>query len=171
MINGTPAAFTIAWHDARDHRDGDDDAWVVGPAAAWALTGTPLATCVARVLPDDSARAMFASPRRFDCRRTQPSFGPGDCWVMAAHLPVLQGGGINLRTASVWQGGATLYVRYAHGVIRRTGYTSASAGRHLRLGAIIQLALSHHAAPPETLLWQIDDARDLRHRRRRAPYR
>ncbi|WP_267419107.1 diguanylate cyclase [Sphingomonas sp. GC_Shp_1] len=135
--------------------------FVVAPAA-WARGGTPLATCIARVQPGDAARAMFASPARFDCRTPQTSFGGGDYWVLAPRLPQMASAGTSVRTGSVWQHRVTLYIRYADGAVRQTGFTSRTTGRHLRLGAIIQLPLPAHAAPPVQLLWHVERSLNLR---------
>ena len=56
----------------------------------------------------------------------------------------------------------TLYVRYADGAIRRTGFTSATTAPHLVLGAIIDLPLPAHAAAPVRLLWHVEGAAGLR---------
>jgi diguanylate cyclase (GGDEF)-like protein len=133
------------------------------PAAA--AVRVPLRTCI---LPADSratdqmAAALFRQPHRFDCVRRQTSYGPGDFWVLSQPLPATGEAALQVRQASLWQTRATLYIRYADGAIRRTGFTSANAGRHLRLGAIIQLPLPRHAAAPVQLLWHVEGALNRR---------
>ena len=117
-----------------------------------------------------TAAALFARPRQFDCRRSQAGAGTGDYWVLSAPLPppspapppALRERAASVRTASVWQDRVTLYVRYADGAIRRTGFTSATTAPHLVLGAIIDLPLPAHAAAPIRLLWHVEGAAGLR---------
>ena len=117
-----------------------------------------------------TAAALFARPRQFDCRRSQAGAGTGDYWVLSAPLPppspapppAPQERAASVRTASVWQDRVTLYVRYADGAIRRTGFTSATTAPHLVLGAIIDLPLPAHAAAPVRLLWHVEGAAGLR---------
>ncbi|WP_132909716.1 diguanylate cyclase [Sphingomonas sp. BK235] len=124
----------------------------VPPAAA--LAGTPLATCFRRAQPGDTAAAIFAHPRGFDCRSPQRGAGPGDYWVLAPRLPAAAADA-RVRSASVWQGAVALHVRYADGAIRTTGFTSATAWRDLRLGAVFELALPPHSARAVALLWHV----------------
>lgn len=129
------------------------------PAAASA--GVPVATCIRPLLAGQTANAMFADPRGFDCRGSGGARTAGDYWVIAPHLPGVEGN-VVVRSGSVWQRSMTLHVRYADGAIRRTGFTSAGAWRHLRLGAIFEVAVPAHAAPPVALLWEIHGATALR---------
>ena len=62
-------------------------AWAVPAAAQNARVGVPVSTCVARVLPHDTAATMLASPARFDCDAEQRTLGAGDFWVAARGLP------------------------------------------------------------------------------------
>lgn len=142
-------------------------AMVAGLAAApaSAITGIPLRTCVLPTAPHNGglhrAAQLFAHPQQFDCVRPATDYGSGDFWVLSQPLPktapVTQ-----LRQGSVWQDRATIYVLYADGAIRQTGFTSATAGRHLKLGAIVQLALPRHDARPVRLLWHIEGSLNRR---------
>lgn len=134
----------------------------VGAAPAWAATGIPLETCVMRARPGLTAAALFTRPQAFDCTTRQTDFGPGDYWVLSSPLPVIGGAITQVRQASVWQDRATLYVRYGDGAIRSTGFSSATAGRHLMLGAIVQLMLPQHDARPVRLLWHIEGSLNRR---------
>ncbi|MEH3158790.1 MAG: GGDEF domain-containing protein [Sphingomonas taxi] len=129
------------------------------PAAA---AGTPVRTCILRDTGHERAAALFARPDRFDCVRRQTDMGPGDYWLLSEPLPGIDSRTTQIRTASLWQDRTTLYVLYADGTIRQTGFTSATAGRHLMLGAIIQLALPRHQAGVVRLLWHVEGALNRR---------
>jgi diguanylate cyclase (GGDEF)-like protein len=128
---------------------------------ASAALGRPLATCVRPVLPGQTARAMFADPRGFDCSTPQHRLGAGDYWVLSQPLPRVSGD-VHVRSASVWQDRTTLHILYADGAIRSAGFTRATAWRHLALGAMFQLPVPQRAAPPVRLLWRVDGAMNLR---------
>ncbi len=123
---------------------------------AFAATGTPLRTCILPAQPGHVAAALFAHPDTFDCTSRQTDFGAGDFWILSQPLPSAAAHADLLRQGSLWQDRVTLYVHYADGAIRRTGFTSATAGRHLMLGAIIQLPLPRHHARPDRLLWHVE---------------
>jgi diguanylate cyclase (GGDEF)-like protein len=123
--------------------------------------GTPVATCMRPALPGQTARQMMADVGGFDCRRAQPSFGPGDFWVMSGPLPRVDTR-LLARSGSVWLRSYTLHVLYADGAIRSMGIVPANAGRHLALGAMFQLALPQRHARPVRLLWEVRGAPNLR---------
>ena len=131
-------------------------------APAQARSGIVVGTCFLRAAPGMTAAGLFASPQRFDCDRQQAGAGTGDYWVLSRPLPRVVPHAASVRTASVWQDRVTLYVRYADGAIRRTGFTSATTASRLVLGAIIDLPLPDHAAPPVRLLWHVEGAAGAR---------
>lgn len=129
------------------------------PAAA---VGTTVPVCLLPARVPEAPAALFADPARFDCTRRQTDFGGGDFWALSRPLPRLGSGDHLVRQASLWQDRETLYVLYADGTIRRTGFSSATAGRHLMLGAVVQLALPRHHAAPTRLLWHIEGSLNRR---------
>jgi diguanylate cyclase (GGDEF)-like protein len=133
-------------------------------APVMAAVRAPLHVCVlpAAQAQGQQARALFAAPARFDCTTAQTRLGTGDFWVLSQLLPDVGDASVQVRQASVWQDRAALFVLYADGNIRRTGYTSASAGRHLKLGATIELQLPRHDARPVRLLWHIQGSLNRR---------
>ncbi|HXH15502.1 MAG TPA: diguanylate cyclase [Sphingomonas sp.] len=135
-----------------------------GAAPAQALTGHPLSVCLMPAVPGLKAAALFQSPSRFDCATSHSKHGPGDYWVLSQTLPedAVRTPGLSVQVASVWQDRVTLYVLYADGAIRHTGFTSRTAGRHLRMGATLALTLPPHAAPPVRLLWHVEGSANLR---------
>ena len=134
-------------------------AGIATPAAA--ALGRPLATCVRPALPGQTARAMLADPRGFDCATPQYRYGAGDYWVLSQPLPRVAADAL-VRSASIWQDATTLHILYADGAIRSAGFTSATAWRHLALGAMFQLPIPQRAAPSVRLLWRVEGSMNLR---------
>jgi diguanylate cyclase (GGDEF)-like protein len=133
-------------------------------AASPADAKTALAVCVMPATPSDTASTLFAHPERFDCTTPQDRFGPGSFWVLSEPLPRADAAyrDLNARIASLWQNAVTLHVLYADGHIASTGFTSADAGRRLRLGPTLALPLPAYDAPPVRLLWHVEGAANLR---------
>ncbi len=129
------------------------------PAAA---IGTPLRVCVLPAEAGMTARTLFASPSRFDCVTPQPRFGSGDFWVMSGPLPTIAAHGTSVRFGSTWMTRETLFVLYADGSIRRTGFTPRTTAPVLSLGAVIAQQLPRHDAAPVRLLWHIEGSANLR---------
>ncbi|MGU3392263.1 diguanylate cyclase domain-containing protein [Sphingomonas sp. M1A8_2b] len=126
--------------------------------------GHPLAVCILPAKPGMTAKALFANPAQFDCTAPQSRFGSGDFWVLSQPLPgdIARIPDLGARSASVWQNRLTLFVLYADGAIRRSGFTSSTVGPHLKLGATLSIALPRHDAPPARLLWHVEGAGNLR---------
>lgn len=126
--------------------------------------GEPLTVCIVPAKPGMTAPSLFADPGVFDCRTPQSRFGSGDFWVLSQPIPsnLAHTPDLSARTASVWQSRLTLYVRYADGAIRSSGFTSRTTNRHLKLGATLSIALPRHDAVPVRLLWHVEGAGNLR---------
>ncbi len=135
-------------------------ALVWAPAAS-AQTDVALATCFRHVQPGDRPAALFGATDGFACRTPRRSDGPGNYWVRSAPLPPVDND-VTIRSGSLWQDSATIYVLYADGSIRSLGFTSANAWRHLELGAIFSLPLPRATAKPVRLLWHVRGAANLR---------
>ncbi|MES3056716.1 GGDEF domain-containing protein [Sphingomonas faeni] len=131
-------------------------------APAVAITGTPLSVCVRPALTGQTPAALFAKPAGFDCTTSQTRFGGGDFWILSQRLPAISGDDHTVRIGSTWVNRVTLYVQYADGAIRQTGFTSRTAGRLLGLGAVIVQPIPHHDAAPVRLLWHVEGAANLR---------
>lgn len=133
----------------------------LAPAAS-ALADRPVPTCFRHAAAGDAARALFDTPAAFTCHVSQRGQGAGDYWVIARSLPHAEGREVRVRTGSIWLDQVTLYVRYADGAIRSTGFTSADAWRHLKLGATFEWTVPDRAAPPVQLLWHVRGAINTR---------
>ena len=131
-------------------------------APAIAITGTPLSVCVRPALAGQMPAALFAKPAGFDCTTSQTRFGGGDFWILSQRLPAINGDDHTVRIGSTWVNRVTLYVQYADGAIRQTGFTSRTAGRLLGLGAVIVQPIPQHDAVPVRLLWHVEGAANLR---------
>ncbi|MGA1797877.1 diguanylate cyclase [Sphingomonas sp. 4RDLI-65] len=131
-------------------------------APAIAVTGTPLSVCVRPALPKQTAATLFAAPGGFDCATSQTRFGGGDFWILSQRLPAIGADGHTVRIGSTWVNRVTLFVLYADGSIRQTGFTSRTAGRLIGLGAVIVQPIPRHDAAPVRLLWHVEGAANLR---------
>ncbi|MDP9163762.1 MAG: 7TM-DISM domain-containing protein, partial [Pseudomonadota bacterium] len=141
--------------------------WVtllVAALVASPATAAPVAvrTCVLRAVPGLQPRALFAQADRFDCRTPQHHLGGGDFWVLSSAFPPGVAALDEIVVASAWQKRVAVHILYADGQIRTVRYTSRTTGAHLRLGAMIHVAIPHRAAPPVRLLWHFEGATNLR---------
>ena len=138
--------------------------WTSPAEARSAVTGVPLATCVARARGGDRPAAMFAVTARFDCVHRQTAFGPGDYWVISQPLravPDLKARS-RVRVGSLWQDAVTLYALYPDGKIRGWRFGGREASRHLQLGAMIEWPLPADIGPPVRLMWRVERSANLR---------
>jgi diguanylate cyclase (GGDEF)-like protein len=129
-----------------------------GPAA-----GSPK-ICILPAQPTDVAATMFAAVPRFDCDPKQTKYGRGNFWV--AFDPQLQqqpaDAPLVVRMNSVWQDNATLYFRYADGVILARYFTSRDTARLMSIGAFIEVSVPKHAAPLADVLMHVTDSQNMR---------
>lgn len=134
------------------------------PAGAQnALAGIPVTTCIAPVRPGDDAAAMLRRADRFNCTAPQARFAPGDYWVRVGRVPA--GAGMVprvIRSWSLWQDGATLYLRYADGVVIRRVIDDVGAARSIALGAIFEQPITVRGVPLRQIMWQIRGAVNVR---------
>ncbi|MEG8038002.1 diguanylate cyclase [Sphingomonas sp. LR60] len=121
----------------------------------------PLRTCYRPVSIGDRASLLFGTTGGFDCTGSQRRAPSGDYWVRSQTLPLLEPG-VAIRSGSLWQDSATLHIRYADGTIRSIGFDSASAWRHLRLGAAFEIPIPPASARPVQILWHVRGAANLR---------
>jgi diguanylate cyclase (GGDEF)-like protein len=134
---------------------------LLGPsrvAAQAGAVGRPVAVCVRQGGGD--AAAMLRAPRDLDCRTPQRRFGAGD-FLVVSH-PLVVRGPVRVRSGSVWQGGATLWARYADGAVLRLPTDDRGASHRLQLGAVFEWALPARAAPLTRLLWEVKGAANTR---------
>ncbi|MEH3102477.1 MAG: GGDEF domain-containing protein [Sphingomonas phyllosphaerae] len=131
------------------------------PSAASASTEMPLRTCFRMASSGDRAALPFGAGGGFDCTGSQRSAPSGDYWVRSQPLPPLEPG-VAIRSGSLWQDSATLHILYADGTIRSIGFDSASAWRHLQLGASFETPIPPAAARPIQILWHVRGAANLR---------
>lgn len=144
-------------------------AWLalVAPAAAVAqarlgIVGAPVAVCLKPVAAQDDPIRLFHQPSRFDCMTEQRRFGPGDFWALSEPIRVGGKWPAHIRTVSLWQESATLYARYADGVVLRLPGDGRAISRSLQLGAIVEFRLPARSTPVARLLWRIDGAANMR---------
>lgn len=139
-------------------------AWAFPAEARSAVTGAPLATCVARARDGDRPATMFAAAARFDCVHRQTWFGSGDYWVISQPLAGVHGieSRSRVRIGSVWQDSVTLYALYPGGKIRGWRFDGRQASRHLQLGAMIEWPLPPDIGPPTRLMWHVEGSANLR---------
>jgi diguanylate cyclase (GGDEF)-like protein len=138
--------------------------WAFPAEARSAVTGAPLATCVAPARDGDRPAGMFAASARFDCVHRQTWFGPGDYWVMSQSLNTVADiqNRSRVRIGSLWQDAVTLYALYPDGKIRGWRYDGRQVSRHLQLGAMIEWPLPADIGPPVRLMWHVEGSANLR---------
>lgn len=134
-------------------------AWA-SPAAAW--SGTPVATCLKRVAPGDTPATIFARPRGFDCSGRERRWGAGDFWVLSGSLSTDGGQRSLVRSASVYQEGATLYSRGDDGRIAHIAFDRHDAWRRLRIGAFFELPVPVADSRTVQLLWRVKGTTNTR---------
>jgi len=135
-------------------------------AAALALAGASVAqaevassACITRLRDGDTPARMIAAPARFDCRRPQTAWGPGDFWALDAGLPSRTGVRPTLvRIYSMWQDDVALWAGYADGRVVPVPLASRAA----TLGTAIEYAIPAHGVPVTRLLWRVRGAQNLR---------
>ena len=116
-----------------------------------------LAACVAPQRPGDTAAAMLADPGRFDCRRTQSAWGPGDYWVRFT-LPAAQGKAPRqFRFVPQWQSALEVFTRDAGGALTSREWTDATLTREMGIGGAVGVPLSGNVGA-ETVLVRVDGA-------------
>ncbi|MBN8840313.1 MAG: diguanylate cyclase [Sphingomonadales bacterium] len=135
---------------------------ILGAVPAFAqngLVGQNVPICIAPAQPGDTPAAMLRADRRYDCTRPQTAFGAGDFWVRSAPLSTRAWA---VRSGSLWQDEATLYIVYGDGVVLSQRMNGHDATRAIRLGAIFERALPARAAPVTRLMWHVRGAANLR---------
>ncbi|KQT34806.1 hypothetical protein ASG29_01195 [Sphingomonas sp. Leaf412] len=134
------------------------------PAAAQnADIGVPVAICVARATDGDNVAAMLTARGRYDCTTPQHRMGPGDYWVRATGLPTEAGRSPRtIRSASLWQERATLYVAYADGAMTARTMDDRDATAALQIGAVLELPVPVRGVRATALLWRIEGAANTR---------
>lgn len=133
------------------------------PATAQsAMTGHPVAVCVAHVSTGQTAATLFVHPPPLRCGSglEQRALGAGDYWALSA--PLRASGPQAVRVVSLWQHRLTLYARYADGVVLRQALDGPATSRHLQLGAIVEQRLPAREVPLVRLLWRVEGAGNLR---------
>ena len=140
-------------------------AMVPAPARAEGLPGTALIVCLTPVRAGDTLRSIAAAPdARFDCTTRQTAFRPGDYWARSMPLP--RGASVAqplaIRFASLWQQRTAVAALYADGKVAVTRLDPRGLARHLRLGAVVTIALPHRDVAVTRVVWRVEGAAALR---------
>jgi diguanylate cyclase (GGDEF)-like protein len=138
-------------------------AWSAPAVAQTAKVGVPVRTCLARVVPGDTAARVLAAPDRLDCATPPGEFGEGDYWVAARDLPAAAGlAPRTVRSGSLWQRGMTLWVAYADGRLIGRRVDDRAAREVLQLGAMFELPIPVRGVRATALLWRVEGAANVR---------
>lgn len=135
------------------------------PACAQAgIVGTPIPTCISRVQPGDTVRAVLARPGRFDCTARQTDFGPGDYWVLSGRLPrpADPAAPVRVRQVSLWQDTLAVFAVAADGRIRGSIDDNVGIGHHVQLGAIVEHRFVPDGVPIDRVLWRVGGSANMR---------
>ncbi|NJS14269.1 MAG: diguanylate cyclase [Sphingopyxis sp.] len=120
-----------------------------------------LIPCFKRVAPGDAAAALIDQPGQFSCVSNQRALGSGDYWVRLAVPASVPETVTTLRWNSLWQAHATVYAFYPGGTMDKVEVPSAGSGRFVHIGANYTISL-RGGAPPQTVLFRIKDAANMR---------
>ena len=123
-------------------------------------TGEPITTCIVRDRPGLTSTQLLRPSTPVSCLTDQRTLGPGNYWIRST--PLHRGGPVNVRSASLWRGTLNLYALYADGALVRTTIDQRHASRYMQLGALLEVPLPERNAPLVRLLWQVEDAANLR---------
>jgi diguanylate cyclase (GGDEF)-like protein len=135
------------------------------PARAQAgVAGQPVQVCILRDTGGLTPVQLFREPERFDCRTDQIGLGVGDFWVLSQPIDRVSppDRSLRVRSASLWQSGEDLYVRYADGTIRAQHTDARGVAPLIQLGAIVEQPIAAAPAPVERLLWHVHGSANLR---------
>jgi diguanylate cyclase (GGDEF)-like protein len=131
------------------------------PASAQSgLIGKPVEVCIARVQRGDTAGMMLHADARFDCTSRQTDFGSGSYWVRSAPLSIDDGR--VLRMTSLWQKAMTLWAVRDDGNVTKSVIDGPGLSRLIQLGAIPEIPLAGSRPRVTRLLWQVEDAANVR---------
>ena len=139
----------------------------VAPLHADAGSPSPihLAACIAPQRSGDDPAALFHASGRFDCRRPQTAWGPGNYWVRL-ELPPAAGispAGVDaasrqLRFVPQWQRSLVLYTRDSAGRVAGQRLDDSDLSRLIAIGGSISLPLEERERPVTAILVRLDGA-------------
>lgn len=138
---------------------------IAGPAAEArgeaAIRPTP---CLRADIGGVTEAEIFSGSVPLDCSARQTTHGSGNFWVLLDGFTVASRAEdpLMLRTASVWQDGVTLSVRYADGYTAQIGTTSADTSLRIRPGALIQYDLPVRNSPITAILAYVQGSANVR---------
>lgn len=119
-------------------------------ASAPACARTPVETCVFRIDPaNGGAGGLIAQAGKSACARHQADLGSGDFGVRLTFSPQVSDPAdpLVLRHSNVWQDAERIVLRYADGSTSELAWDSATAARHMMIGAMFEFPVPPRAAP------------------------
>lgn len=124
---------------------------------AGARAETRVGVCIAA--GPGTPATMITAPGRFDCRKPQMDWGPGDYWAISRALPAGLGMEPTLvRTFSLWEKGEALWALYADGRVLPVPPARDAAS----IGTAIEHALPQRPVPVVRLLWYVRGSENVR---------
>ena len=116
-----------------------------------------LAQCLTTLRPKDTARALLATPSRFDCQTPQGALAPGDYWLRLTppHGRMVTGAMNMLSFLPTWQVDAHLYAELADGRLIDQPLDNHTLSEFTRVGGRITVPLDNDGVPVRKVLLRI----------------
>jgi diguanylate cyclase (GGDEF)-like protein len=107
---------------------------------------------------------LIHQPERFDCTTPQHKLGSGNFWAISDRIDraVTPAETANLRMASLWQDGLTVFALYDDGWIYRVTADARGLTPYLQLGAIGEFPLPPADSKLVRVMWHVENAAGLR---------
>lgn len=108
----------------------------------------PMPPCTGRAALQAETVPYGARAILFDCVKDQQRYGAGDFSVPLTFAPIaldVRDPRV-LRLTSVWQDAASFRFAYADGAVEQVAFTSETASRYLKIGALFEIPIPHRDA-------------------------
>ena len=128
------------------------------------IAGHALKACVLRDTGGMDPAVLIRQPQRFDCTTAQHTLGSGDYWVISEDIGERSRSRrpLNVRFASVWIEGLTLYTLYDDGQMLRRQTDARGITPFIQLGAIAEIPLERLQSKVVRVMWHVQGAANAR---------
>jgi len=127
------------------------------PVSAASQGNLRLSACIAPQRSGDTAAALLADPGRFDCRRAQSAWGPGNYWLRFTLPPGHGEAQRQFRFVPNWQSALEVFTHDAKGGLIGRAWTDATLSRRIGIGGAVGVPLLQDSGQ-DTVLVRVDGA-------------